>query len=288
MLREVFHLSLFKRAFEEWQNDKASRLGAALAYYTIFSLAPLMLILIGICSLVFGQEAAQGQILDQLRGMLGKESAEAVQTMLANSNEEHTGLIATLVGFGALFAGATGVFAQLQDALDTVWRVPSPAQNGVWLLLKTRWAAFTMVLGIGFLLLVSLVISSVISGVGELLTQHLPFASSVLQLVNVVLSLAVITILFAMIFKYLPNVRLAWSDVWTGAFVTAVLFNAGKLLIGMYLGNGAVGSAFGGAGAIVIILVWTYYSAQILLFGAEFTRIFAETHGTQRQAANHR
>lgn len=286
MIRDAFRWSLFQQAFYDWRRDRAARLGAALAYYTIFSLAPLLVILVAISGIVFGQEAAQGQIVAQIQGLVGKESARVIEGMLANaSNEKKAGSVATLVGVALLFVGATGVFAQLQDALDTVWDVEPPKSRGVWSLVKTRWVAFTMVLGVGFLLLVSLLVSAMIAAMGTFVSDYLPVSTLLMQLVNIVISIGVVTLLFALIFKYLPNERIHWSDVLVGAFVTAVLFTVGKFFIGFYLGNSAVSSTYGAAGSLVVILLWTYYSAQILLYGAEYTQAYARTYGSHAEKA---
>ncbi len=279
-------LSLLKETFQEWNEDKAPRLAAALAYYTAFSLAPLLIVVISIAGLIFGQDAVRGQLQYEIQGVVGMQAASAIQEMLANFSHPSSGIIATIVGLITLLLGAAGVFGQLQDALDTVWEVaPKPGQ-GIMAIIRQRFISFTMVLGIGFLLLVSLVISTGVTAVGSLISVSIPQSEFVLQLVNFVISFAVITLLFALIYKVLPDVAIGWRDVWMGAAVTALLFAVGKLLIGLYLGSSSIGTAYGAAGSFVILLIWIYYSAQILLFGAEFTQVYARTYGSRILPSN--
>lgn len=277
-------LGLFREAFREWNEDRAPRLGAALAYYTIFSIAPLLVIVIAICAQVFGDDAARRHIRDEIETMVGRPAAEAVEDMLRHAHGKGSGPWATGLGVVTLLFGALGVFVQLQDALNTVWKVePKPGRG--WLhMLRDRALSFAMVLGTGFLLLVSLVASTVLQAVrtfGDHLFEpaHLPGGLSIWQTANAVLSFAFITVLFAMIYKILPDVRIRWRDVWAGALIATVLFTIGKYLIGLYLGRAGVTSAFGAAGSLVIVLVWVYYSSQILLYGAEFTRVYARHIG---------
>lgn len=272
---------MLKTTFNNWTADKASRLAAALAYYTAFSLAPLLVIVIGIAGLAFGQQAAQGGIVGQLEGLLGHDSAHALQVMVQKAGQHHSGLVQTVFGVVTLALGATGVFAELQDGLNTVWEVrPKPARPVV-AILKERFTSFTMVLAIAFLLLVSLSLSAGLAAFNEYLKNFLPGLDIISQVLNFVISFGVITLLFAMIFKILPDVTIGWRDVWTGAVVTALLFTVGKYLIGVYLGRGGVSSWFGAAGSLVIILVWVYYSAQILFLGAEFTKVYANKYGSR-------
>lgn len=278
-------LGLLKDTFAEWQEDKAARLAAALAYYTAFSLAPLLIIVIAIAALVFGQDAAQGEIVGQIQGLVGKEGAEAIQTMIENSRKPAEGSIATLISLVILFFGASGVFNELQDALNTIWEVaPKPGQ-GVAAIVKNRFPSFAMVLGIGFLLLVSLVMSAVLAGLSNYLGHLVPSLQIVWPAVNFLFSFAVITVLFAMIYKTLPDVKIAWGDVWIGAAITSLLFAIGKALIGLYLGNSSVGSTYGAAGSFVVLLLWVNYSAQILFFGAEFTQVYANKYGSRIEPA---
>jgi membrane protein len=275
---------LLKETFQEWKDDEALELGAALAYYTLFSLAPLLLIIIAIAGLVWGREAVQGQIVQQIQGLVGRQGAEAVQTMVANAGRqgEKTGLLATVIAVATILFGATGVFAQLQSALNHIWDVEPKPGAGVRGLLKTRVLSFGMVLAVGFLLLVSLVVSTALAAVGTYMGSLLPGGAEVLvRILNFAVSFAVITLLFAVIYRYLPDVKIAWRDVWIGAAVTSLLFTLGKSLIGLYLGNSSVASSFGAAGSVIALLVWIYYSAQILFFGAEFTQVYATRYGSR-------
>lgn len=278
------YFNLFKQAFAEFGEDKAQRLGAALAYYTIFSLAPLLLIAISIAGIVFGREAAQGEIFGQLRGVLGQQSAQTVQEMVKSAAKPKSGTIATVVGIVTLLFGAAGVFGQLKDALNTIWNVEPEKKGGILIMLKARFLSFAMVFGTGFLLLVSLVLDSAVSAAGHFVGNRLPGGEALWQAVQLVVSLAIVTLLFALIFRFLPDIHPAWRDVWFGAIFTAVLFVAGKFALGLYLGKSAVGSSYGAAGSLVVLLLWVYYSAQILFFGAEFTQVYARTHGSMAQA----
>lgn len=272
---------LVKQSGEEFVNDKATRLGAALAFYTALSLAPLLLVVIGIAGLAFGEQAARGQIAVQLQNLIGDEGAKAVEDMLAKSANHDSGIAATVIGIVTLIIGATGVFAQLQDALDAVWNVkPDQTPSGIWATVRDRLLSFSMICGMAFLLLVSLVLSAVLSGLGGMFERWLPLSSVWLSLANVAVSFLVTGLMFAMIFKLLPHARPAWSDVWVGAALTAVLFGIGKYLIGLYLGKASVGSTFGAAGSFVVLLFWIYYSSLIVLFGAEFTQVYALHHGS--------
>lgn len=274
---------LLKETFSDWSEDKASRLAASLAYYTIFSIAPLIIIVIAVAGLVFGREAAQGQIEGQIQGLVGDQGGELVQEMVKGASNQSTGIIATIIGVITLLFGATGVFGQLQDALNTIWEVTPKPGRGLLGILKDRFISFTMVLGIGFLLVVSLVLSAGLAAVSQF--TGLDKIAYVGEAITFVISFAVITLLFAMIFKILPDVQVAWGDVWIGAAVTSLLFTIGKFLIGLYLGHSALASSFGAAGALVVILVWIYYSAQILFFGAEFTQVYAKRFGSHIKPA---
>jgi membrane protein len=276
---------LVKGTFEEWNNDKASRLAAALAYYTAFSLAPLLVIAIGIAGLVFGDEAAQGQIVGQLQGLIGHDGAKLVEEMIAASRTRSDSIIATAIGLAVLLFGASGVFGQLQDALDTIWEVQPRPGRGLRGFLRDRFLSFTMVLGTGFLLLVSLVLSAAFAALGGYLGAALSIPEALLQAFNAVVSLALTTFLFGLIFKVVPDAKVAWRDVWIGAAVTALLFTAGKLGIGIYLGKSSIASSFGAAASLAVLLVWIYYSAQILFLGAEFTQVYATRFGSHIQPA---
>lgn len=271
--------SLLKDTAKEWSEDKAPRLAAALSYYTIFSLAPLLVIVIAIAGLAFGQAAAQNRINAQIEGLIGQPGASAIQAMIASASNPRAGIIATVIGVVTLLLGAAGLFGQLQDSLNTIWEIQPKPEKGLGGLIKKRFLSFTMVLGIGFLLLVSLVITAALSALDNFTTNLFPGFELVFQIVNFLISFAVITLLFAMIYKILPDAKLGWRDVWLGAAVTALLFSAGKLLIGLYMGHASVTSSFGAAGSLVVVLLWIYYSAQILFFGAEFTQVYANRYG---------
>ena len=273
--------SLLRQTFDEWSEDNALRLGAALAYYTIFSLAPLLLIVIAVGGMFFGREVAQGRIIDQISGMVGRQSADAIAEMINEASKPSTGLVASLVSLGAILIGATGVFGELQSGLNQIWDVRPRAMT--WQsLLRDRLTSFSLVLGMGFLLLVSLVIGALLSALDIWFAANLPVFQVVLEMLHFVVSFVVVTMLFAMIFKVLPDVKVTWGDVAVGATATALLFTVGELLIGLYIGRGTVGSIYGAAGSLVVILVWVYYSSQILFFGAEFTQVYARRWGSHR------
>ncbi len=273
--------TLLKDTFLAWSNDKVPRHGAALAYYTVLSLVPLLVVLIAMIGVIFGHEVGQGYVIGQIGNMVGAQSAEAIKDMIHRANEPSTGIVATVLATGTLLLGASGVFAQLQDSLNSIWGVKPKEGRGLWGLIQDRFLSFAAVLGTGFLLLVSLVLSAALAAVGKWVGGWLPAPELMLQALELLMSLAVITGLFAMIFKVLPDAQVAWSDVWVGAALTALLFTIGKFAIGFYLGKSDVGSAYGAAGSLVIILVWVYYSAQILLFGAEFTEVYANKVGAR-------
>jgi len=271
---------LLRATFAKWTADHAQQLGAALAFYTVFSLAPILLIVIGIAGLVFGQEAAEGQIIGQIQDLVGDNSAKAIQGMLAYARKPSTSLIATGLAIVTLLFGATSVFAQVQEALNVIWGVEPKRGRGIIQLIKDRFISFVAVLGSGFLLLVSLVLSAALSAVGQTLEAVLPAPELLLQAINFILSFVVITFLFAMIYKLIPDVSNNWQDVWVGAGMTSLLFTIGKSLIGLYLGKSEVGLAYGAAGSLIVVLLWVYYASQIFLFGAEFTAVYAASHGS--------
>jgi membrane protein len=279
------YLTMFKQTFTEFGEDKVPRLGAALAYYTIFSLAPLLLIAIAIAGLTFGREAAQGEIFGQLRGVLGANSAKMVQEMVTNAAKPKQGTLAAIFGVVTLILGASGVFGQLKDALNTIWDVPKKEGGGILGLIKARFLSAAMVFGVGFLLLVSLVIDSAISALGKFAGNRLPGGETLWLVLQNIVALAVVTVLFAMLFRFLPDLKIEWRDVWLGAALTSVLFVIGKFALGIYFGKSAVGSSYGAAGSLVLVLLWVYYSAQILLFGAEFTQVYARSHGSLKKEA---
>lgn len=277
--------AILKQTVTEFSKDKVPRLGAALAYYTIFSLAPLLLIVIAIAGLAFGHDAAQGRIFEQLRSVLGPTTASGIQEMVKNADTPKSGLIATIIGVITLLIGASGVFGQLKDALNTIWDVKPREGGGILALLRDRFLSFAMVFGIGFLLLVSLVIDTVIAAMGKYAGSHLPGGEALWNIVELALSLAIVTVLMAMIFRFLPDLRIEWRDVWLGAALTSLLFVLGKFGLGLYFAKSAVGSSFGAAGSLVLVVLWVYYSAQILLFGAEFTQVYARAHGSLKDEA---
>ncbi|MBI3942837.1 MAG: YihY/virulence factor BrkB family protein [Chloroflexi bacterium] len=279
--------TLLKDTFNAWNEDKAPRLAAALAYYTIFSMAPLLIIVIAIAGLVFGEAAVRGQIVGQIQGLVGEEGAQLIQTMIENAGEKNSGIFATIIGVVTLVLGAMGVFGQLQDALNTIWEVAPKPGGGIKDILGNRLLSFAMVLSIGFLLLVSLVVSAGLAALGKFATNVSPGFSIGLQVVNLLVSFAVTTVLFAGIYKFLPDAKIDWEDVWIGAAITSLLFTVGRFLIGLYLGYSSAASAYGAAGSLVIVLLWIYYSAQILLLGAEFTQVYASRYGKQTEPAEH-
>ncbi len=270
---------LVRQTVQEFRADNGPRLGAALAFYTALSLSPLLLVVIAIAGAVFGAEAARGEIASQIQDMVGAEGAKAIEGMLANQ-PSGTGTLMTVVGIGTLIAGATGVFAQLQEALDTVWNVRRPSAGGIWSMVRDRMLSFSLVFGLAFLLLVSLVLTALLTALNGWLERNLPGAGLWIGIGNQVLSFALTAALFALIFKILPHARPTWRDVGIGAIITASLFTLGKYLIGLYLGRAAVGSAYGAAGSFVVVLVWIYYSTQILLIGAELTQVYANRFGS--------
>ena len=271
-------LSLFKDTFQSWQAHKAERLGAALAYYTIFSLAPLLIILIGITSLALGQENAQSQMVAQIQGLLGPDAAAFILSLVGNARRSGSGGAAALFGLGTLLVGALGLFLQLQTAINDIWDVKPDPRRGFRGAIRDRLVSLAIMLGVGFLLLVSLLVSTFLAAAGGYFSGLLPVPSVVLEAVNLVISLLFSTLLFAMLFKFLPDCPVDWGDVWHGAILTSLLFMLGKYLIAFYLGVTSVGSVYGTAGSLVALLVWVYYSAQLILFGAEFTHVYARKY----------
>lgn len=271
-------LTLLKKTYKDWSEDKASQLAAALAYYTIFSLSPLLVIAIAVAGFVWGEEAARGAIVSQISGLVGQQGAEQVQTMIQSANDPGRGILATIISLVVLVLGATGVFNQLQDAMNTIFEVKNkPA--GVWSMVRERFLSFAMVIAIGFMLLASLVVTAALSLMGNAMLNLMLGFEFLIQILNFVISFAIVTLLFAVMFKYLPDIKISWKDTLLGAAVTSLLFTIGRTAIGLYLGNSSVGSAFGAAGSLIVILVWLYYTGQILFFGAEFTQIYAQNYG---------
>ncbi|WPB58033.1 YihY/virulence factor BrkB family protein [Xylophilus sp. GOD-11R] len=272
---------LARKSVSAWSDDYAPSMGAAIAYYTVFSLAPLLLIVIAVAGAVFGREAVQGEIVAQLQGLLGYDGAIAIQGLIKSASKPADGLVAGGISIVVLIVGATTVFGELQSALDRIWQVPQNAKSGLMGTLKARLLSFGLILGLAFLLMVSLVVSAGVAVVGRWAGGIIPGWAIALQLLNLGISLGITTLLFAMIYKLMPQARIAWRDVWVGAGVTAVLFEVGKLLIGLYVGKTSVASSYAAAGSIIVLLVWVYYSAQIFLLGAEFTWVFANEHGSR-------
>ncbi len=278
-LKRVF--KLLRMTFAKWQADKASRLAAALAYYTAFSLAPILVIMIAILSLWFGEDAAQAEIVLQFKELVGNEGAAIVQVMMRDAQQPGSGRAATLSSLGFLIFGATGMFVQLQDALNTIWQVKPKPGRGLVSFIRDRILSFAMVLGIGFLLLVALIFSAGLAAVSEFINQGSEGLIQIGRFVDLFISFGMITVLFALIYKVLPDVLIKWSDVWVGAIMTSVLFAMGKALIGLYLGHSTFSSTYGAAGSLAVLLLWVYYSAQILFFGAELTQVYAQKYGSQ-------
>jgi len=271
---------LFKTSASEWSNDKAPRLGAALSYYTIFSLAPLLLLVVAVAGLALGREAAEGKIVEQLSGLIGREAGATIQSMIAKSDQKGGGILATAIGLVTLVAGATGVLIELQDALNTVWKVIPKPGRGIKGIIRDRLLSFGIVLGFGFLLLVSLVLSAAVAMLDSWIGGFIPGWVIAGYILSYGLSVGLVALVLAAIFKILPDVKISWGDVWVGALVTSVLFHLGKFGISTYIGKASVGSTFGAAGSLAVLLVWIYYSSQIVLFGAEFTRVYANAYGS--------
>lgn len=274
-------LALLKDSVIAWFDDGCPKLGAALAFYTIFSLAPVLIIAISIAGFVFGPDAAQGHIVAQIQALIGREAAQTVQSMVENAHRSQSGTVATILGFATLLIGATAVFGELQDAFNLIWRSKPKAQNFWLTILISRLLSFSLIIAIGFLMLVSLIASAAITAFAGYLQAVAGATGPFLSLVNSATSFVILAVLFTLLFKILPSAYVAWRDVWLGGLITAVLFGIGKWAIGLYLGNSAIASTYGAAGSLVVLLLWIYYSAQILLFGAEFTRV----HATHRNAA---
>ncbi|MDQ6629667.1 MAG: YihY/virulence factor BrkB family protein [Pseudomonadota bacterium] len=278
--------SIAKQSVTAWVDDYAPSMGAALAYYTLFSIAPLILIVASIAGIVFGEAAARGQIFGELRGLMGEPSAAAIEALLRDLNKPNQGIVGTVIGVAALLVGATGVFSELQTSLDRIWLVPArPGASGIFSLLRSRLLSFGMVLGIGFLLIISLLASAAISALGQWFAPEIAGWEAVAQGITFLLGLVLVTVMFAMIYKVMPRARIGWRDVWIGAAVTSLLFNIGKFAIGFYLGKAGLTSGFGAAGSLIVLLIWTYYSAQIFLLGAEFTWVFAYAFGSRQGLA---
>lgn len=276
-------LVLAKDTFKEWNDDKASRLAAALAYYTVISLPALIMVVIAVAGVFLGEEAARGQVVAQLQGLIGLEGAHAIEDMItsANASDNSASAVASMISISILIFGATAVVIQLQDALNTIWEVKATPGNAIKSFIFNRLLSFGMVLSVGFLLLVSLVMSAALALLGKYLGEIAPHLEFLWVLVDFSISLVVVAGLFALMFKYLPDAKISWNDVVIGALLTSLLFNSGKYLIGLYLGKSAFGSTYGTAGSFVVLLVWIYYSAQIFFLGAEFTQVYARRFGSR-------
>ena len=272
---------LLKQTFNEWLQDKAPQLGAALAYYTVFSLAPLILVLLAIVGMIFRDDprGTWDRITQQMSYFLDQSAVQVVQNIAQKASQPGKSTIATIIGVALAIFGASGVFGQLQDALNTIWGVKAKPGGGIWAFLRARFLSFAMVAGVCFLLLVSLAIEALLKGFSHYIQSALPGGMGIALAVYLIFDFAVVVLLFAMIFKFLPDVEIQWRDVWIGAVLTAILFGIGKWLLGFYLGSGAAGSAYGAAGSLITLLLWVYYSSQILLFGAEFTQVYAARAG---------
>jgi membrane protein len=272
--------ALLKETCFDWYADRGPRLGAALAFYTLFSLAPLLIIITAIAALAYGEEVAHTQIMRQIEELIGGEGAEAIRSIIENASRPSSGAVATLIGLATLLFGATVVFSELQDALNTIWDIPPKPERGMVIgIIRDRFLSFTMVLSIGFLLLASMLANTILTAIVQNFGDLLPGRALFLRLANFVLFLGIVTLLFAMIYKVLPDTTVAWGDVVIGAVATSLLFAVGKFLIGLYLVYSSVVSVYGAAGSLVVVLVWVYYSAQIFYFGAEFTKVYATRRG---------
>jgi len=273
VMRRYWHE--LQRATASWLEHEGPRLAASLSLYSLLSLAPLVILTIAITSLAFGHSAAREALVDEVRDLMGGDGARTVQTVIEHGKEPHAGGIASVIGIIILLGGASSVFGELQSALNKIWEVTPPGNSGLLNMMKSRLVSFALVLGFGFLLLVSLVFSAALAAFGRLFSAHLSLPTSLLAGTNALVSFAGIFVLIALILKYVPDVRLRWRDVWPGALATALLFTVGKALLGLYLGKTAVGSAYGAAGSLIVVILWVYYSAMIFYFGAEFTRVHA-------------
>lgn len=270
---------LIKKVAQEYGEDRVPQLAASIAYFTIFSLAPLLVLVVSVAGFIFDQDQARVALLGQMETLVGPEGATFIDGLMESAGREQSGGVATALGFGVMLFGATGAFVALHEALNRIWGARDLQINGALDFVRKRFLSFTLVLGTGFLLLVSLVVNTVLAFLGDWVSNYLPGTDAVLFIVNWIISFGLITVLFAMIFKILPDVHVRWRDVWIGAVVTTLLFNLGKEAIGLYLGNSAVGSTYGAAGALALLLIWVYYSAQVLLIGAEFTQVYARMRG---------
>jgi membrane protein len=277
---EKLRLALVKTTLNDWLDDDALRLGASLAFYTVWSIGPLLLVVISIAGLAFGRAAAQGEVVASLRSLVGDAGAQSIQEAIVHANDSGHTLLANIVGIVALLFAASGVFGELKSSLNIVWDV-TPKPGSFWLTIKERFLSLTMVLGTGFLLLVSLILSAALSAIGSRLHDRIPGGEAVWHVVHVVFSVGITAVVFTLMFKVIPDAKIAWKDVWLGGFVTAVMFTAGQVLIGLYLGKTSVGSAYGAASSLMIVLLWIFFSSCILFLGAEFTQVYANMYGSK-------
>ena len=289
----ILQWTILKRTARRWWDDNALRLSASLSYYTLFSLAPMLIIVIAVAGMIFGQDAVEGRLIDEIQGLVGHDSAIAIQSMIQHAREQQVNATATFLSLTAMIVLSTGVFVELQDALNLIWRIQPESTSALafWRVLKGRLFSFCLVIGIGFLLVVSLALSAAVAAVGRFFTALLPGPEILMHVLSSGVSLAIFTVLFGMMFKILPDAYIAWRHVWVGAFVTAVLFTVGKVGIGIYLGKTGVASAYGAASSLAVILLWVYYSALILFFGAEYTYVSAKMSDSEQDsgtAAPHR
>jgi membrane protein len=273
--------SLLKTTVVEWVDDNAARVAASLAFYTLLSMAPLVILSITLLGTLLGEESARGRVVDEVTNVVGPQAAGALTAVVDSAHQSQAGFLSSIIGIIVLLVGASGVFGELQYALDTIWGVKAKPGRGIVGIIKDRLFSFSMVIGVAFVLLVSLVISTVLSGMGRVIADALPGGAALWQAANVCVSLGVITLLFAIIFKVVPDVEVRWRDVLVGAFVTASLFSAGKYCLGLYLGTSTVASSYGAAGSVVALVIWVYYSSQLVFLGAEFTQVFARRYGVQ-------
>lgn len=283
MLRPRIVFPLLRGAASASLDDNIFRMGAALAYYTLFSLAPLLVISVAVAGLVFGQKAARGGIVSEIRGLIGDVGAQAVQTIMASAHKPARGTFAGILGLIVLILGATGAFSEIYTALNNIWRIPPAKLSGAWSIVKARLLSFGLVLVLGFLMLASLLVSAFLAGIAKFAGQMVPVPPLLLHAVELIFTTVVLATLFAMIFRILPEIRIDWEDVWIGGLVTAIMFSVGKFLIGLYIGKSLPASSYGAAGSVVVLIAWIYYSALILYFGAEFTRVYATKYGSHSE-----
>ena len=287
LMRPRDYYRLTRDSIKAWQEDYAASMGAAIAFYTAFSIAPLMIIIIAIAGFVWGEDAVRGELIRQLGGVIGTDAAAGIQALVRDADQPSQGITATLISIGVLIWGATRVFAELQSALDRIWEVPQAVrQQGILSTIRARILSFGLVLGLAFLLIVSLVVSTGLAALGQWAGGFFPGMEALLQIANTVITFGITTVLFAMIFKFMPQAAIAWKDVWIGAVVTAVLFELGKIVIGIYVGKSSSVSVLAAAGSLIVLLIWVYYAAQVFVLGAEFTWTYARQHGSHRDSAS--